>query len=292
MKKLILSVALLTVSYGPAFAQDNGLALCKLRGQQMATAYQPGVDVRGNAVVAADVNASPSMGLDVVRIPMTVDLAQRLGSVPAGVEMAAANGMIEIHKDGRVSFNGQDMTEVAVVLCDNNKPAQYNIPAAGQAPVRAPGHPAVVENAVAAPAVPVVPLVPAAPARPIDKVVVPVDAPALPQISVPVTKAVASPNVQQPIMSSIRTDADARVNVEPAQIVPSQVSVTQIPQGAMATKPLPPHTLGQFIIPAQKAPQALQAPVTAPAVPVAPAPNGVVRPPVVQDDSMIFGQGN
>lgn len=282
MKKLVLSAALLMASFGPALAQQptNDLALCKLRSQHLATAYQPGVDVKGNAVVAADVNAAPTMGPDVVRIPMTVDLAQRLGSVPAGVEMAAATGMVEIHKDGRVSFNGQDMTEVAVVLCDGQKPAQYNIPAGGQAAVTAPVQPASVQaapvNTVAAPSVPVVPLV-QAPVRPIDKIVVPVDAPALPATTVPVTPAVASPNVEQPALSSIRTDAD----IKPAQI----------PLGAMATKPLPPHTLGQFIVPAQKAPEPLQAPAAS--AEKAPAQGAaVVRPPVVQDDSVIFGQGN
>lgn len=274
MRLFVLTALLLASSAVPALAQNQNLALCKLRSQHVAapnTAYQPGVDAQGRAVVPADYSASPSVVPDVVRIPMTVDLAQRLGSVPAGTELKAATGMIEIHKDGRVTFNGQDMTEVAVVLCDGRA-----VP--------------VQQAEAAAPAVPAVPQAPVMPQASVDKVVVPVDAPSLPMATVPV-----SPHVQQPVVSSITTDH------RPAAI----------PAHAMTTKALPPQTLGQFIVPAQKAPQVLQPATqagTQPATqPVAePAPQ--VRPPVVppadqqmgertnqdleKEDGIIWGQGN
>ncbi len=265
MKKLILTAVLLAFSPLPAWAESD-LALCKLRSQHVAspdTVYRPGVDVNGQAVVVADVNAAPSMAPDVVRIPMTVDLAQRLGSVPAGAEMKAAMGMIEIHKDGRVSFNGQDMTEVAVVLCDRG--------ATAAAPV------AVVpaQGTVTVPAVPAAPVAPAVPLTTADKIVVPADAPALPVATVPV-----APRVQQPVVSRITTDMDA------GRVV--------IPANAMATKPLPPHTLGQFIVPARKAPESLQPAVeTAPAAPQPQQPMGErTNQDLEREDGIIWGQGN
>ena len=293
MRIFVLTGLLLVTSAMPSMAQDANLALCKLRSQHVAapgTAYQAGVDAHGRAVVPANVAATPSMVPDVVRIPMTVDLAQRLGSVPAGAEMKAATGMIEIHKDGRVSFNGQDMTEVAVVLCDGKVPTTAAAPTA--APVQA-------EASVAptAPVVPKTPSVPVAAQASVDKVVVPVDAPALPMATVPVTAAPVSPDVQQPVVSSITTD----------------VRPSAIPANAMTTKSLPPQTLGQFIVPAKKAPEPLQpaaAPVVQSPVQSAPAaePAPQVRPPVAppsdqqmgertnqdleKEDGIIWGQGN
>lgn len=290
MKKLILNVALCLVAAAPAYAEtatkDSDLALCKLRSQHLASAYQPGVDVKGNAVVAADVNAAPATGLDVVRIPMTVDLAQRLGSVPAGAEMKAATGMIEIYKDGRVTFNGQDMSEVAIVLCDGAKPVQNTVPAsvtdnAAAVPVNPP---VIAPEAPVAPAVATAAAVstPAAPARPVDKIVVPVDAPALPVATVPVAPSVAPPAIQAGIQANVQANVQADEPV--VSRIRTDMDVKQIPQGAMTTKALPPHTLGQFIVPAQKAPEALQ--------PAEKAGDTVMRPPVVQDQGVIFGQGN
>lgn len=268
MRIFVLAGLLLTTSAMPSMAQDSNLALCKLRSQHVAapnTAYQAGVDAQGRAVVPADVATTASMVPDVVRIPMTVDLAQRLGSVPAGAEMKAATGMIEIHKDGRVSFNGQDMTEVAVVLCDGKAPTT------AAAPVQE-----TVNVAPTAPVVPKTPNVPVTPQASVDKVVVPVDAPSLPMATVPVTTAPVLPAVQQPVVSSITTD------IKPAAI----------PANAMTTKSLPPQTLGQFIVPAKKAPEPLQ-PATQPVVqPVDQQMGERSNQDLEQEDGIIWGQGN
>ncbi len=300
MRIFVLTGLLLVTSAMPSMAQDANLALCKLRSQHVAapnTAYQAGVDAQGRAVVPADVSATPKVVPDVVRIPMTVDLAQRLGSVPAGAEMKAATGMVEIHKDGRVSFNGQDMTEVAVVLCDGK------VPTTAAAPAAVPAQEAVAV-APAAPVVPKAPNVPVAPQASVDKIVVPVDAPSLPMATVPVaTTAPVSADVQQPVVSGITTDHKPVV----------------IPANAMTTKSLPPQTLGQFIVPAKKAPEPLQ-PAVQPATQTAVQPAGQpvaapiaepapqVRPPAAppadqqmgertnqdleQEDGIIWGQGN
>lgn len=123
--KFVLAVLLLTVSAFPAFAQ-NDLALCKLRAQHVARAdvtYQPGIDVYGKPVVAADVSSTPGMVPDNIRIPLNIDLAQRLGAVTTGAKLDADMGYVEIHKDGRVTFNGQDMTNATAIACGDQASA-------------------------------------------------------------------------------------------------------------------------------------------------------------------------
>lgn len=69
MHALFLMALFVFVS-APAFAQ-NDLALCRLRAQHVAAAdvtYKPGVDVHGNPVVPADLNAVPNMVPDVIKI--------------------------------------------------------------------------------------------------------------------------------------------------------------------------------------------------------------------------------
>lgn len=85
--------------------------------------YVPGVDVHGNAVVPADLNG----GIDFppVVIPITVDLAQRFGiSLPAGVELKPDVGQMEIFQDGRILFNGRDISEKIRTYCDGDDPGK------------------------------------------------------------------------------------------------------------------------------------------------------------------------
>lgn len=81
-------------------------------------AYKPGVDVKGKAVVPADVNASP-LGTDqTIVVPLTIDLAQRLqGMNVPGLNMETTLGFLEFSPDGRVIYNGQDLTSQVHVLC-------------------------------------------------------------------------------------------------------------------------------------------------------------------------------
>jgi len=81
-------------------------------------AYKPGVDVHGNPVVPADVNATPFEGANqTVVVPLTVDLAKRMHQAPQGAELEGNLGYLEIHPDGRVVYNGQDWTNQVYVLC-------------------------------------------------------------------------------------------------------------------------------------------------------------------------------
>ncbi|MBT3400614.1 MAG: hypothetical protein HN420_11545 [Rhodospirillaceae bacterium] len=69
--------------------------------------YRPGVDVNGNAVAPADLNAQPQISVpDVISIPVTIDLATNLG-INTPFLARPTVGEVQITRDGRVSFNGQ-----------------------------------------------------------------------------------------------------------------------------------------------------------------------------------------
>lgn len=91
----------------PAYQADTGVE------------YRPGVDVRGRAVAPADLKAPLSAGMgEVVQIPVTVDLVQRFNLYPFfGIELKPDIGMVSVHSDGRVEYNGQNLTRQAYTLC-------------------------------------------------------------------------------------------------------------------------------------------------------------------------------
>lgn len=116
MKKLSLAAALLlfTTATTPAFAQ-NAAALCKLRATYRSdgsAAYQAGVDAEGKPVAPADVSPTARVLGSTIRIPLNKVLAGQLG-----LEAKANMGMVEIHDDGRVTLNGQDLTPKADEVC-------------------------------------------------------------------------------------------------------------------------------------------------------------------------------
>ncbi len=97
--------------------------------QPAGVAYQPGVDVHGKAVVSADINAAPFQMPDVITVPLTVDLIERARDLPGqyeGLEGKGDLGVIEIHKDGLVTYNGQDWSSQFYALCgyDDNEHGQ------------------------------------------------------------------------------------------------------------------------------------------------------------------------
>lgn len=75
--------------------------------------YQPGVDVNGNAVAPADLNAQPQIRVpDVISIPVTIDLATNLG-INTPFLARPTVGTVEVTSDGRVTFNGQPVGDQA-----------------------------------------------------------------------------------------------------------------------------------------------------------------------------------
>lgn len=107
----------------PVFAQSAGQnTLCDKVGAFNANVpeatYTPGVDVHGNPVKGADVNSSSAWMPDVIKVPIVIDLAERLGTdLPEGTKLEAPIQTVEIHKDGRIMMNGQDITTQAHSLC-------------------------------------------------------------------------------------------------------------------------------------------------------------------------------
>lgn len=97
--------------------------------------YTPGVDVNGNKVAPADLDARPPIKLpDKIYIPITVDLAARFG-IPATSNLFKGEAYIGTAsvslKDGRAWFNGRPLTnaEQAALarLCqEQGKPAPHH----------------------------------------------------------------------------------------------------------------------------------------------------------------------
>jgi len=66
----------------------------------------------------ADLNPSPNMVPEVVKVPLEVDLAKRVAALTGkDIRMDAEMGMIEISKDGAVKYNGEDWTAPVMALC-------------------------------------------------------------------------------------------------------------------------------------------------------------------------------
>ena len=75
--------------------------------------YTPGVDVHGNAVVPADLNAQTQIKVpDVISIPVTIDLASNLGVTTRFLARSTV-GEVKVSSDGRVTFNGQPINSDA-----------------------------------------------------------------------------------------------------------------------------------------------------------------------------------
>ena len=121
MKKFILFTALLTLPI-TAQAADNQALCTFLPVQEHFTGanYVPGVDVNGKPVVSADIKAQAGNSVDVIKVPVDIDIVQNLGLgtvIPEGTEMMANFGMIEVHKDSRVVYNGEDISAQAYEYC-------------------------------------------------------------------------------------------------------------------------------------------------------------------------------
>ena len=80
--------------------------------------YKAGIDVRGKTVVPADLNDQSATITNIIKIPVTVDLAERFGvALPDGIKLEPELSVIEIHPNGQILMNGQDLTAETVALC-------------------------------------------------------------------------------------------------------------------------------------------------------------------------------
>lgn len=78
-------------------------------------AYRPGVDVRGRAVVGADLAGTPRIALpDEIVIDVTVLVYQYLGQTPpAGLGDTRTTVGRLVFSDGKLTFNGQTLSDPA-----------------------------------------------------------------------------------------------------------------------------------------------------------------------------------
>ncbi len=89
----------------PALADDLCAHIAK------GADYVAGVDVRGRGVVPADLNAVESPILDPVRIPV------KAGIEIDGLVVEPEVASVEIYQDGRVMYNGQDISSQVKRTC-------------------------------------------------------------------------------------------------------------------------------------------------------------------------------
>lgn len=109
-------VAAATAAYGQITVQISKQD-CSQLVRHVASSdvgFQPGVDVNGNAVAPADLEGTRTIPApDAISIPLTLDLASRLGIPPGGNADYLARpviGDVVVTSDGRVSFNGMPLT--------------------------------------------------------------------------------------------------------------------------------------------------------------------------------------
>ncbi|MDH3739184.1 MAG: hypothetical protein OER92_08310 [Alphaproteobacteria bacterium] len=123
MRTTALTLLMLLVTIAPATAQATVQISerdCSHLVRHVAAAdatYQPGIDAAGNAVAPADLDGSGQIPApDAIIIPLTLDLADRLGIPPGGNADYLARpviGDVVVTSEGRVTFNGTPLTSDA-----------------------------------------------------------------------------------------------------------------------------------------------------------------------------------
>lgn len=126
MRYSILLICLLTALPVRAEVTINGEKMggdiCRTYTQYLeppGVAYVPGTDVNGNQVTPADIYPAPPLPVaDPIIIPLTIDLAQRYDLDTDGVDLDYMQGVLEVFKDGRVYYNGQQVGEENLTACE------------------------------------------------------------------------------------------------------------------------------------------------------------------------------
>ena len=122
--------AFLLISAVPS-AEANTSVFCTLLSEYNSVenvAYKKGVDVRGNSVALADLNSAPAFDADIIRIPVSFDILRHLDENKKALSRADGTTltMVSIHRDGRVSFSSEDITEKALSFC-NRTPVEEKL---------------------------------------------------------------------------------------------------------------------------------------------------------------------
>lgn len=242
MNKILMTVSFMAVMAVAAPAMANPSVLCSVRDSYKGSAasvsphYQPGVDVHGKAVVPADVSAPAMTVPQTTRIPLTVDLAQRLNDVlPAGMKLESTVGLVEIGSSGSVSINGKDLSGPADAMC-------ATIEKQKAAAMKTKDTPKRKKAAPAKPATPVVDA-PAVEAAPAPEVAAP-EAVVAPVIEAPAIEAPVTPPVVEPTPA-----APAPQILEPAPMPEAVAPEAAAPAPAPAAAT--PEAQGEILSPAE-----------------------------------------
>ena len=84
--------------------------------------YVEGVDAYGRPVAPADLSQSSAIDMpERIDIPVAIDVAQSMNLAPA-TEMSVVPGTVTVFKDGRVLYNGQDVSGPVATYCNQLKP--------------------------------------------------------------------------------------------------------------------------------------------------------------------------
>lgn len=125
--RIIFSTLFLFVFSSEAKAQSEWM-YCALYARVLQfnneeSRFTPGVDVHGNPVTAANLPGGETIAFPpIMSFPLDVNLANRLGlAEKSGVEMTTNLGKIDIYNDGRVSVNGEDISEQTLAMCRNEQ---------------------------------------------------------------------------------------------------------------------------------------------------------------------------
>ena len=122
--RILAAAILIPLGVGPAAAD---IAISQRDCRQLArhepapdVAFQPGVDVHGNAVAPADLNGGAQISLpEVIYIPLEVLIQDRFG-IPANsvlYEAKAQVGVVEV-RDDKVYYEGQLLNDPETVALE------------------------------------------------------------------------------------------------------------------------------------------------------------------------------
>lgn len=66
-------------------------------------------------------NPHPAFDMDPIDIPVTIDLVDRYGlALPMGTQLDAPLGFISVYKDGRILYDGVDISDKVEDHCDHD----------------------------------------------------------------------------------------------------------------------------------------------------------------------------
>ncbi len=135
--RLLVLVALFFLPISSMAADAVPLeVVCQVRAnyipdEKRGAEYQPGVDVNGNLVAPADLNQSVNVDVKAIDIPIQFEILDEFDvDVPEGVDLDFDAANIRIYQDGRVEFNGQDLTQEFVTLCSRSESTATVAPSA------------------------------------------------------------------------------------------------------------------------------------------------------------------